>query len=178
MEDAALAGLIGAGIGAITGVASSSLAAWHQTRLERERARAARADELSRAERDAMLDLMRLLATATHAIEWLAWAATAEIQDVFRQEMDAYNTRMRELLPQLVAAEVAAASLSDDAFERIDPLINDLLALDQEVGTAGAQFEIRPADAVGRIAAVKQPANDLAHRSVHEVRALLRRAVT
>jgi hypothetical protein len=172
--DAALAGLIGTGIGAIAGIVGSTLAARHQITIERERARAARMDELIKAERQALLDLTQLLATGTQAIAWLAWAAIAQPADLMRREIETYDARMRELLPRLLASEAAAASLSDHAFERIDPLVRELISLDTKVGTAAAGFDDNADEARQRIAAVKKAAVDLSERSVDEVRALLR----
>ena len=70
--DAALAGLIGTGIGAIAGFVGSAMTARHQSQVERERIRAARVDELTRAERRAVQDLVKLIATGTQHISWLA----------------------------------------------------------------------------------------------------------
>jgi hypothetical protein len=46
--------------------------------------------------------------------------------DEFRKKIAAYDQRMRELLPQIEAAVVGAAALSRDAFDRIDPLIEEV----------------------------------------------------
>lgn len=180
--DATSAGLLGTAIGAVAGLAGSALTAWHQRSTERERLRAARTDEMVKAERQALLDLMKLLASGTQAIAWLAWAASVQPAEALRREIESYDARMRELLPQLLAAEAAGASLSDQAFERIDPLVRELTILDARVATAAAEFE---ADADGdgdaddsrqRLATAKDQAIDLSDRSVEAVRAILRSA--
>jgi hypothetical protein len=81
------------------------------------------------------------LATGTHEIAWLAWAATNRTDDdEFRKEIASYDQRMRELLPQIEAAVVGAAALSRDTFDRIDPLVEELTHLDFDVGTEAAKF--------------------------------------
>jgi hypothetical protein len=172
--DAAIAGLIGAGLGAVASTTASMMATFQQTRSERERVRAARADEALRAEREALVRLCELLATGTQAVAWLGWAAKVQPPQVLQQEMQTYDKRMRELIPRLLAAEVAAASLSDDAFDRVDPLVRDLIALDTRVGTAAAAFDKDGREATQRLAEAKDAANELSDRSITQVRALLR----
>lgn len=176
--DATLAGLVGTAIGAVAGIMGSALTARHQRQLERERMRSARMDELIKAERQALLELTQLLATGTQAIAWLAWAATAQSAELLREEIASYDARMRELLPKLLGSEAAAASLSDEAFERIDPLVRELISLDTEVGTAAAGFEANADEATRSLAGAKHRAVELSERSVDEVRALLRGAAT
>lgn len=172
--DAAIAGLIGAGLGAVASTTASMIATLQQTRSERERTRAARADEALRTEREALVQLCELLATGTQAIAWLGWAAKVQPQEVLLQEMQTYDTRMRELIPRLLAAEVAAASVSDDAFDRVDPLVRELITLDTRVGTVTAAFDRDREQAKQHLAEAKDAANDLSDRSVTQVRALLR----
>ncbi|MBK8468334.1 MAG: hypothetical protein WAR57_01050 [Candidatus Phosphoribacter sp.] len=174
--DATVAGLIGTGIGAAAGILGSALTARHQRLLEYERMRSARVDELARAERQALLELLQLLATGTQAVAWLAWAATSQSSARLREEIESYDARMRELLPKLLAAEAAAASLSAEAFDRIDPLVRELISLDTAVGTAAATFDDNADEATRSLAGAKPRAVELGERSVDEVRALLRGA--
>jgi hypothetical protein len=176
--DATVAGLVGTGIGAAAGIVGSALTARHQRLLERERLRSARIDELARAERQALLELLQLLATGTQAAAWLAWAATADSSARLGEEIATYDARMRELLPRLLAAEAAAASLSEEAFDRIDPLVRELISLDTAVGTIAATFQTDPDEAARGLAAAKPRAVALSERSVDEVRTLLRGSAT
>ncbi len=174
--DATVAGLLGTGIGAAAGIVGAALTSRHQRLLEVERLRAARFDELARAERQALLELLQLLAVGTQALSWLAWSATAHAPARLREEIATYDAQMRELLPKLLAAEAAAASLSVDAFDRIDPLVRALLTLDTQAGTAAAGFEVDADEATSRLAAIKPAAGQLSERSVDVVRSLLRGA--
>lgn len=171
--DAALTGLIGTGIGAGAGIVGSAMTAWYQSRVERERTRAARADELTRAERQALQGLVKLIATGTQAISWLAWSVAEEPPDLARLEADKYDINMRKLLPRLVEAQVAAAGVSKHSYERIDPLVRQLYNLDREVGTALVGYKRGEPDAIARIAAARNAANSFLDHTVNEVRALL-----
>jgi hypothetical protein len=71
----------------------------------------------------------------------------------------------------------ATYTLSDQAFERIDPLVRELSELDLKVGTAGASFDDND-EARQRLAASQHDAFDLGRRCVHEVRSLLRSSVS
>ena len=172
--DAAVAGLLGTGIGAFAGLMGSILTGRQQDRAERERRRDARLDELLKAERQALLHLTELVATGTQAILWLAWAAEVKPNAEVRREIETYETRMRELAPQLLAADAAAAGLSNEAFERLDPLVNELISLDTKVGTYAAGFGKDADEARRRLAAIKQDAVSISYRTIDGVRALLR----
>jgi hypothetical protein len=117
------------------------------------------------------------LTTGTYAIAWLGWSVSVQSPEDVRHEIDNYDAKMRELIPQLLAAEAAAASLSDEAFEQIDPLVNDLLLLDTKVGTAAARLEADREAAAEEIAAAKRAAVEIQIRTVRIVRTLLRPGV-
>jgi hypothetical protein len=78
--DAAVAGLLGAAIGALAGVIGSVLTAWQQNRMERERRQAAQRDESLKVQRQALLHLTELIATGTQAILWLSWGSGRQIE--------------------------------------------------------------------------------------------------
>jgi hypothetical protein len=119
------------------------------------------------------------LATGTtQEIAWLAWAATNRTDDdEFRKEIASYDQRMRELLPQIEAAVVGAAALSRDAFDRIDPLVEELTHLDFDVGTEAAKFDNAGPVARQSVSEFTEQARSLSRRNVAEVRAILRVSV-
>jgi hypothetical protein len=124
--------------------------------------------------RQALLELTQLLTSGTYAIAWLGWSVSVQSAEEVRREIDIYNAKFRELIPQLLAAEAAAAGQSDDAFERIDPLVNELLVLDTKVGTAAATLETNREAAAQDIADAKRAAVEIQVNIVKVVRALLR----
>jgi hypothetical protein len=173
--DAALARLIGTAIGAQAGLTASLVSARQHMRSEREKLQAARMDELVKADRQALLHLTQLHAAGTQAISWLSWAAGIQSDHEIREEIAVYEARMRQLQPELLAAEAAAASQSDEAFDRIDPLVNELMEIDAEVATAGARFDHNPDEVRSYLAEVGQHSRDLAVRRIQVIRELLRR---
>lgn len=172
--DAALAGLVGTAVGALAGLVGSGLTAWYQLRAERQRAANARHDEMVKAGRQALVQLTQLLTTGTYAIAWLGWSVSVQSPEEIRREVDTYNTKLRELIPQLLAAEAAAASVSDNAFDQIDPLVNELLILDARVGTAAQRLETNHETAAQQIADAKRDAVEMQERVIRVIRALLR----
>jgi hypothetical protein len=124
--------------------------------------------------RQALLQLTQLLITGTYAIAWLGWSVSVQSAEEVRREVDLYNAKIRELIPQLLAAEAAAASLSDDAFDQTDPLVNDLLLLDTNVGTASASLESNRETAAQQIADARRAAVKIQVDVVKVVRVLLR----
>jgi hypothetical protein len=138
--DSALAGLLGASISAIAGIAGGFIAAWQQQKADRLRWRQARADELRLEERRSVLELTSLLAEGSQAAAWLSWAATVKPAQAVIAEADEYNARMRALMPRLFSAQAAASGLSDSAFSRIDPLVQRLVGLDTKLGDASVRL--------------------------------------
>jgi hypothetical protein len=172
--DAAVAGLLGAAIGALAGVIGSTLTAWQQNRAERERRRAAQLDEFVKAQRQALLHLGELVAAGSQAMLWVAWAARNKSGTQVRQEIDTYETRMRELLPQLLAAVAEASSVSDEAFKRVNPLVDQLEVLDTKIGTAATMLDEDEDEARRRITETKEDALSLMSRTLDEIRTVLR----
>jgi hypothetical protein len=72
-----------------------------------------------------------------------------------RQEIDTYETRMRELLPKLLAAQAEAGSISDDANARVNPLRDQLTILDTRIGTAASKLDHDENEARRQIAETK-----------------------
>jgi hypothetical protein len=128
-------------VGAITGIAGGITSPWQQRKAEQQRWSQRRADELWKEERRALLDLTNLLAEGCQAASWLAWSATAKSDESLRSDIAEYDSKMRLLMPRLVTAQAAASGLSDDAYDRLDPLVQRLFALDGALADASVRFE-------------------------------------
>lgn len=172
--DPAAAGLVGAAIGAFAGLIGSTLAAWQQNRAERERRRASQLDEFVKAQRQALLHLAELVAIGSQAMLWAAWAASTKSGPEVRQEIDMYEARMRELLPKLLAAQAEASSISDDAYNRVNPLVDQLTVLDTRIGTAASKMDDDEHEARRHISETKDDALRLMSRTLDEIRTVLR----
>lgn len=172
--DPAVAGLLGAAIGALSGLCTSLVTGWHQRQLERRRWQQSRSDELGKEERRALLELTTLLAEGSQNAAWLAWAAGAKPMHALQDEASDYELRMRLLLPKLFSAEAAASGLSDTAFAEIDPLVQRLVALDTRIGGICALIQEDPMGAVQQLRNLQGAAFELTRDIVLTVRSSLR----
>ncbi len=89
-------------------------------------------------------------------------------------ELEDYDERMRVLLPQIMAAEVAAASWSDAIFDRIDPLVQGMFALDVAAGDASALLYAGSTQARAAFADLRVKTAHLNKKTVSVMRAALR----
>lgn len=172
--DAALAGLLGAFIGAIAGILGGFIAGWQQRKADVLRWKQARADELLKEERRSLLELTSLLAEGSQAMAWLSWAATANPAEAVKVEAREYDARMRLLMPRLFCAQAAASGLSDEAFSQIDPLVQRLVSLDTKIGNASVQLDAEPDEALLQLKAFVAPVYQLTQDVVLDVRSQLR----
>ena len=172
--DAAVAGLLGAALGSLTGLAGSLLTPRLQRRTEEAKWKQARADELWREERRALLELTTLLAEGCQALSWVGWAASAKSTEALRADLADYDARMRALLPKLMSAQAAAAGVSEGVFDRINPMVSQMYRLDLAIGNASVKLE-EDAEA-GRRALweVREPADELGRHVVRQVASYLR----
>src|SRR5689334_17011473 len=69
--NAAIAGLLGAGIGAVAGLLGGLVSAWQQRKNDVARWHQARLDDLRREERRSLIELTNVLAEASQAAVWL-----------------------------------------------------------------------------------------------------------
>jgi hypothetical protein len=175
--DATVASLLGTSIGALAGLLGGFAAGVQQRSAERERWRQSRRDAVADSEREALLEVTALLAEGTQAASWLAWAATVKTATEMRAEVAEYDQRMRGLLPKLVSAEATASGLSDETFDRIDPLVQRLMVLDSRLGNA---YVLMGSDAEAGLQALrdcKEPAIELNSDLVRDIRSVLRAEV-
>ena len=172
--DAAVAGLLGAMVGSLTALAGSLLTPWVQRRADEAKWKQARADELWREERRALLELTTLLAEGAQAVGWVSWAASVKPLKGLHADVADYDTRMRALLPRLFSAQAAAAGVSEGVFHRIEPLVTKLVSLDVAVGNAGVQLTDNPDAGLRALKDIWGPAGALNREIVQQVASYLR----
>ena len=172
--DAAVAGLLGAMVGSLTALGGSLLTPWLQRRTEEAKWKQARADELWREERRALLELTTLLSEGTQAIGWVGWAASVKPVEALQAELAEYDARSRALLPRLFSAQAAAAGVSEGVFDRIEPLVRQLMSLDGAVGDAGVQLMEDPEAGRRALNEIWERAAALNREIVHQVASCLR----
>jgi len=174
--DAALIGLAGAVAGAAAGLGASLIAVWQQRLGEAQRWRQSRADEIWRIERQSLVELTTLVATACQAMAWVAWSAAVKPLEGVRAEADIYNERMRDLLPKIFSAQAAASGLNDQTYEKIQEIIAHLIELDTGLGTEFTKLESASETILPKISSFEQEALRLARETVETVRHNLRGA--
>jgi hypothetical protein len=172
--DAAVAGLLGATVGSLTGLAGSFITPWLQRRADEAKWKQARDDELWRDERRALLELTALLAEGCQAAAWVGWAATVKPQEALQKDLSEYDARMRALLPKLFAAQAAAAGVSEGVYLRIDPLLTRLSAIDIAIGNASVKLSDDPEAGQQDLRNLQAPAFALTREVVQEVSSYLR----
>jgi hypothetical protein len=172
--DAALAGLIGASIGAMASLLGGLISGWQQRKGDAQRWYRERATEVWKEERRSLLELTTLLAEGAHAASWLCWAATGKPDEALKADVAEYDAKMRQLLPRLVSAQAAASGLSEEAFENIDPLVQRLFALDTQIGDATVQLDANSVDGRERLRGLIEAVSGFEREIVVRVRSLLR----
>jgi hypothetical protein len=172
--DASLAGLLGVLVGSLTALASSFFSSRRERRTEEERWRRARVDELWKEERRSLLELTTLLADACQAAAWVTWAATVKQTGDLKVDLEEYDARMRALLPKLFSAQAAASGFRDKTSGVVDPLVDQLMTLDVEIGNASVQLNDSPETAIKRLAALRSRAFSMTRIVVQDIRSELR----
>jgi len=138
--DAATASLIGAGLGALAGLAGGWLNGWRQSKIEQERWRRSRLDTVERDARLALAELTKKLAVGVHAIAWLTWKAKYEPDKLSENDLSAYDTTMQSLFPDIVGSRIALAALTKETHNLISPLIEQLYDFDVRIAKAAALY--------------------------------------
>jgi hypothetical protein len=108
--------------------------------------------EFSRNVRLALSDVSRKLAAGNHAICWLCWAARYAPENVVKEDLDAYDREMHQILSELVGARAVLVALDTELHSQLTPLVLELYQLDVEVGMAKSKFASSPADALAALA--------------------------
>jgi hypothetical protein len=138
--DAAVASLIGAAIGAISGLAGGYLTGRRQSQLERDKWFRARKDEHDKNIRLAVAELTKKLAAGTQEISWLTWKAKYTPDALTVTDIANYNNKMAVLFPDIVGARVIVDAIDKSIHARLTPLINKLYSLDENIALAAKDF--------------------------------------
>lgn len=138
--DPTTASLIGAGIGALAGLAGGWLNSWRHSKLEYEKWTRSRRDAIEKDTRLALADLAKKIAAGIHAMAWLAWKAKIEPSRLSQDDLTTYDTTMNTLFPDIVGSRVALAALSKEIHDQISPLIQQLYDLDVKIAKTSSLY--------------------------------------
>lgn len=151
--DAVTAGLIGTGIGALTGIAGGWLNGWRQSKIEHEKWIRSKQDTIEKDTRLALADLIKKLAAGIHAIAWLTWKAENEPDNLSENDLSAYDSTLQSLFPDIVGSRVVLAALSRETHEQVSPLVNQLYVFDVRIGKAAALYRNSMPEGIKALAA-------------------------
>jgi hypothetical protein len=166
MDSQATVAIIGALVGAFTGILVALLTNWQQSRLEYQKWLRTREDELQRwmqAREDevvkdlrlAIAELTKILAIGAHTMGWLTWNAKYDSANLTEEDMVDYNKRMQVLLPEIVGARILVAALDKDIHAQMGPIIERLYELDEELASRSALFKSSPQEGIKALAECK-----------------------
>lgn len=141
MDSSATAGLIGAAIGALSGIGGGYLTSKLQARTEREKWLRSRRDEQEKNLLLAVAELAKKLAVGTHTIAWFTWKAKSVPDELGRHDVATYNKDMKGLFPEIVGSRAVVVALDKIADKKVSHLITRLYALDVIVASAALQIE-------------------------------------
>jgi hypothetical protein len=112
--------------------------------------------EKQREQRTAIGDFARKISVGYQAMEWFTWTAKNDTSAFSSgTEIDTYNSEMKKVFPDIVAARVAAAAVNAGHEEAIEEISGALYGYDIELATLIAKYKNAqgPAD---RLAALKE----------------------
>lgn len=139
--DATTASLIGAAIGAVSGLGGGYLTGRRQAKIEREKWIRGRKDEQERTLLLAVAELTRRLAIGTHTIAWLTWIAKNTPTKLTKEDLSVYNREMKAIFPDIVGSRAVVVALNKEAHSKMSPLIDKLYSLDARVSLAADSFD-------------------------------------
>lgn len=96
--------------------------------------------EGARGARAALAEVARLLASASHSICWITWAARFAPRTVSDEAFANYDREMHDHFSRIVAARVVLAALDNEAHERVDALARKVFELDEAVSVERCRF--------------------------------------
>ena len=94
-------------------------------------ARATRRNEFVRELRTRTADAFKHVFVVQHAIEWVTWHAAHDRDTVTAKMKQDYNTEVHSAFPPLLGAVSAVAALDLGAFAKMQPILEELYALDE-----------------------------------------------
>lgn len=120
----------------------------------------------------AVADLGKLLGAGAHAISWVTWFAVHSPHELTDIRLAGYEREMHKTLSQIVGARVLLAALNADLHASLAILIEDLYALDVDVGKAKALLSGNRQACIDALAAISPRSKAYARRLVIELSSL------
>lgn len=158
--DQAIAGLIGAVIGACIVIINTLITNRHQLTLEAEKARLAEEAELSKELRSRIADVAHEMLSAQHSMEWVCWFAS-EGADIDKDMVSNYHSEIHLHFPRLLGSLAVVASLNVDVYEELALLADKLYQVDSDIAQAMLTYGTEPNELSAKLAGVYPEATAL-----------------
>jgi hypothetical protein len=142
--DPTLAGLIGAGIGAIAGLLGSIYSGWNQIRSQREMWLRERHGGLIDSLRSQAADVAKNMFELQHSMEWICWGASTDPDSVNRDTISQYDEEVHQVIPKLLGSLAVTAMLRLDVYEKLNQLGDEIFAIESEIARAVRSFDESP----------------------------------
>jgi xanthosine utilization system XapX-like protein len=148
-----------------------------QRSMDKSKAATARADSLARETSASAQQLTINAATALHSMCWLTWLAEKRPGQFSQQHIDNYNEEMHKTLPKISAHLATVAALDMRLYDALNPLVEDIYALDEHLGKTAQSFSIDKHATTRDIGAkydeIKEKERSLAKRVGNQIGAVL-----
>lgn len=125
-----------AAIGLIAGLLGAFVAGRQQARLEEQKWRASRQDELEKEKRVAVAELIRKIVMAVQIAARLAWHARHHPTRINAEDTNNYEERIHELLPDIMSSVVMVSALDSNAHDPMYDLVRKVYNLDDKMSKA------------------------------------------
>ena len=142
--DSAIAGLIGAVIGACVVILNSFISNRHQLNLEKEKSRLTQQAELSKELRDQIANVAQAMLLAQHSMEWVCWYAKEGSNVIDNSIISNYHREIHDCFPKLLGYLTVVASLDKNAYEKLASLAEKIYEIDSKIAKASVANKNEP----------------------------------
>jgi len=147
--DSGIASLVAALIALLSGLIGGYFAGKRTSALEYQKWWRGRTDDLAKEARLAAAELTRNLGAATHAMAWLTWPARNSPQQLTAKNVENYNEEMHKIFPVISGSLAVVSALSESVYREMEPLVEQIYKLDEQIALAGTRFIENPAGGAG-----------------------------
>ena len=144
LMDSAIAGLLGAIIGASAGILGSIVTSHLQLKLEEEKTRLAQVSAVSSELRAEIKVTAQYMLSLQHSMEWVCWLATKDEALPDDETVAQYHKEIHETIPKLLGALAAVSSFDQTFYDELAPLADQLFSLDGQIADALVRYKAPP----------------------------------
>jgi hypothetical protein len=147
--------ILGAIVRATAAIVAALITSWRLLKVERVRSEEARGLERIRSEEAraqrvaeelsaAAQQLTIKMSAALHSMCWITWLARARSDRITQDRLDAYDSELHELIPEILGYLSTVAALDMSLYRRLQPLAYNIFSLDAYIGFHGLALDENP----------------------------------